>query len=135
MKRLIDFSSRFKILKGGKVSLVVSAIAIGSLVNVANASVTISTNGNYDTGSGLISTGTGTINGYVISDFTIDGLYITNFVYKEFTVSSNDDTANGLIFDDNSNVINNFYFSKANINNIYKFVILFSEEYKDFNND
>ena len=39
-----DFSSRFRILKGGKVSLVMSALALGSLVNFANAvSTTIST--------------------------------------------------------------------------------------------
>lgn len=37
MNRLIEYSSRFRILKGGKISLMVSALALGSLVNVANA--------------------------------------------------------------------------------------------------
>lgn len=32
-----DFKSRFRILKGGKVSLVVSAIIVGGVVNFANA--------------------------------------------------------------------------------------------------
>ncbi|MFY4748626.1 autotransporter domain-containing protein [Aliarcobacter butzleri] len=32
-----DFKSRFRILKGGKVSLVVSAMLVGGLVNIANA--------------------------------------------------------------------------------------------------
>ncbi|WP_066359764.1 hypothetical protein [Aliarcobacter cryaerophilus] len=32
-----DFKSRFRILKGGKVSLVVSAIIVGGIVNFANA--------------------------------------------------------------------------------------------------
>lgn len=33
----IDYKSRFRILKGGKVSLVVSAIIVGGVVNFANA--------------------------------------------------------------------------------------------------
>lgn len=32
-----DFKSRFRILKGGEVSLVVSAIIVGGVVNFANA--------------------------------------------------------------------------------------------------
>ena len=32
-----DFKSRFRILKGGKVSLVVSAMLVGGLVNISNA--------------------------------------------------------------------------------------------------
>ncbi|WP_066166826.1 hypothetical protein [Aliarcobacter cryaerophilus] len=32
-----DFKSRFRILKGGKVSLVVSAMILGGVVNFANA--------------------------------------------------------------------------------------------------
>ena len=32
-----DFKSRFRILNGGKVSLVVSAIIVGGIVNFANA--------------------------------------------------------------------------------------------------
>ncbi|MFY4805535.1 autotransporter domain-containing protein [Aliarcobacter butzleri] len=35
-----DFKSRFRILKGGKVSLVVSAMLVGGLVNIANAALT-----------------------------------------------------------------------------------------------
>jgi hypothetical protein len=42
-KNKCDFKSRFKILKGGKISLMVSALALGSLVNIANAEdITIS---------------------------------------------------------------------------------------------
>ena len=37
-----DFKSRFRILKGGKVSLVVSAIIVGGVVNFANAANAIS---------------------------------------------------------------------------------------------
>ena len=33
----LDYKSRFRILKGGKVSLVVSAIIVGGVVNFANA--------------------------------------------------------------------------------------------------
>ena len=33
----IDFKSRFRILKGGKISLIISAMLLGSIVNVANA--------------------------------------------------------------------------------------------------
>lgn len=38
----IDYKSRFRILKGGKVSLVISTILIGSIVNIANAANVIS---------------------------------------------------------------------------------------------
>uniref|UniRef100_UPI0011E01461 hypothetical protein n=1 Tax=Aliarcobacter cryaerophilus TaxID=28198 RepID=UPI0011E01461 len=38
----IDYKSRFRILKGGKVSLVVSAIIVGGVVNFANAANAIS---------------------------------------------------------------------------------------------
>lgn len=38
MKRLIDFSSRFRILKGGKVSLVVSALLGGATISFASPS-------------------------------------------------------------------------------------------------
>jgi outer membrane autotransporter protein len=42
-KNKCDFKSKFKILKGGKISLVMSAMLIGSIVNVANAEdITIS---------------------------------------------------------------------------------------------
>ena len=37
LKGKCDFKSRFKILKGGKISLMVSALALGNLVNIANA--------------------------------------------------------------------------------------------------
>lgn len=54
MKRLIDFSSRFRILKGGKISLVVSALLGGVTLSVAapsggtvtSGSATITQNGN-----------------------------------------------------------------------------------------
>lgn len=53
MKRLIDFSSRFRILKGGKISLVVSALLGGAVLasaspsegTLTNGSATISQNG------------------------------------------------------------------------------------------
>jgi outer membrane autotransporter protein len=37
LKGKCDFKSRFRIIKGGKISLMVSALALGSLVNIANA--------------------------------------------------------------------------------------------------
>ena len=37
LKGKCDFKSRFKIQKGGKISLMVSALALGNLVNIANA--------------------------------------------------------------------------------------------------
>lgn len=72
-----DFKSRFRILKGGKVSLVVSAIIVGGVVNFANAANAISapinntynyTNGDIEdtiitsTGSVIVSGGVTAIN-------------------------------------------------------------------------
>ncbi|WP_181403680.1 autotransporter family protein [Aliarcobacter cryaerophilus] len=72
-----DFKSRFRILKGGKVSLVVSAIIVGGVVNFANAANAISapltntynyTNGDSEnttitpTGSVIVSGGVTAIN-------------------------------------------------------------------------
>ncbi|MGB5920464.1 filamentous hemagglutinin N-terminal domain-containing protein, partial [Arcobacter sp.] len=45
MKRLIDFSSRFKILKGGKISMVVSALLTGVTISYAAPSGGVVTSG------------------------------------------------------------------------------------------
>lgn len=45
MKRLFDFSSRFKILKGGKISLVVSAMIGGTTLSFAAPSGGVVTSG------------------------------------------------------------------------------------------
>ncbi|MGB7403716.1 MAG: filamentous hemagglutinin N-terminal domain-containing protein, partial [Arcobacter sp.] len=46
MKRLIDFSSRFRILKGGKISMVVSAVLAGVTISYAAPSGGVVTSGN-----------------------------------------------------------------------------------------
>ena len=46
MNRLIDFSSRFRILKGGKISLVVSAFLGGAIIANAAPSGGVVTSGN-----------------------------------------------------------------------------------------
>ena len=46
MNRLIDFSSRFRILKGGKISLVVSAFLEGAIIANAAPSGGVVTSGN-----------------------------------------------------------------------------------------
>ena len=99
MKILIDFSSRFRILKGGKISLMVSALALGSLVNIANAeTIPVST------GNQLISNTSSFMNDVNIFNINIDDS-ITEYILKISETSKlyNIDNLNDVIFNSNDN--------------------------------
>jgi outer membrane autotransporter protein len=52
MKNSVDYKSRFRILKGGKISLVVSALLVGSIISVSEAveiSTAVTTTQSHDT--------------------------------------------------------------------------------------
>ena len=140
MKTSFDYKSRFKILKGGKIALVVSALLVGtSLVHADTQTVSTGVTSNYviADGDGLEVTSGGSIivtgdwaveNAGAVTSITNDGIISTDTdgtdaIYIDGIVSG-DITNNGTISNtnsDNSNdsaiEINQGYVSGSIINN------------------
>lgn len=121
LKKKCDYSSRFKILKGGKVSLVVSVLALGSFVNAetltfstAGGSTTLTENSTLTIPSGTHNINSGediTINGNFFNNYVMsiinDGIVnFTDSFYSLYTYNTGDGSSiinNGTINSNNSN--------------------------------
>jgi len=124
MKNLIDFSSRFRILKGGKISLVVSGLLLGSSLSADTTISTATTAQLNETNLNITITDTGSITNNTTTNSNADsaifisdtGLSSTQFIMNEGDITALSSWGSGIylfgVVDDNEGVITN----RGNIN-------------------